>query len=141
MTEEKKALLQIDPRGVGHIAINSSFPRYWFQWGEYIVIEPVPDAVYSLLLYIPDWPTVGLSVTPNVPVDLPPEFHPCVVDFACYVLAMKLGRWGLATQYYNTYIRNMKKRYIDYIRRKTERREIHEIPDNVKYEGGQTWGH
>ncbi|MFH1147971.1 MAG: hypothetical protein V1736_09740 [Pseudomonadota bacterium] len=124
-------LLKILPTNVGHIAIDGTAPQYWFQWGNNIVIEPVPDAAYSLTLSISDYPTAELTLTTEYPTSLPDEFHPCVVDFACYVLSMRLKKWGQASRFYNLYINNLKKRRKEYIDRKVERRSGHIIAEKA----------
>ena len=163
MADTKRALLKIDPRMAGHTTVlATSYPRYWFPWGKYIVIEPVPDAAYPLLLFVSDWPAEELVNNSDTPTDLPDEFHPCVVDFALYVLSLKLKKWRQAAKYYNNYIKNLKIRKQAYINRKAEQRAIHNIPDNVKgnvlrkevetrashripanvkYENGSQWAH
>lgn len=161
-SETSNGLLKVLPIGIGHISITDYAPRYWFQWGNYVVIEPVPDGIYSLKLFISDYPTTELTATTDYPTSLPPEFQPCIVDFACYVLSTKLKKWKQAARYYNLYIRNLKKRKKDYIDRKAEKRMLHQItgnvkgnilrkevdtrvlhsiPANVKYKGGHPWAH
>jgi len=111
---------------------------------------------------VSDYPACPMVLISDYPVELPVEFHPCVVDFALYVLALKLRRWKQATVYYNIYIRNLKIRNAAYMKRKVEQRAIHMIPDNVKgnvlrkevdaravhqipanvkYQGGAQWAH
>ena len=126
------------------------------------MIEPVPDDEYVLKLFIADYPSTALVNTTDIPTELPPEFRPCIIDFACYVLSIKLRRWKQAAVYYNIYIRNLKIRNAAYMKRKVEQRAIHmipgnvrgntlrkevdaravhQIPANVKYQGGAQWAH
>ncbi len=134
-------LPQIQPTNCGFVTINGNTPQYWFPWGQYVVIEPVPDAVYTLRLFVSDYPDSELTLTTQYPSSLPEEFQSCIIAFACYALSMKLKKWKQAAKFYNIYIRNLKKRKKDYIDRKAEKRAIHHIPDNVKYSGGGTWAH
>ena len=120
-----RGLLKILPTIAGYANISGNSPQYWFQWGQYIVIEPVPDAAYSLTLSVSDYPTAELTLDTEYSTSLPDEFHPCIVDFACYVLSLRLCRWDQAAKYYNLYIQNLKKRKKDYIDRKAEKRAIH----------------
>ena len=136
-----KALLKIRPTDVGYVSLNGTYPQYWFPWGNYVAIEPVPDAQYQLTFYLADYPEYEMTESSDMFYDLPIEFHPCVVDFALYVLALKLRRWKQAVIYYNTYVRNLKIRKAAYMKRKVEQRAIHQIPANVKYKGGQAWAH
>ena len=137
-----KGLLKILPETIGHITIDGDIPQYFFQWGGYAVIEPVPGGVFQLKLFVSDYPTGELTATTDYPTSLPDEFQPCVVDFACYVLSIRMKKWRQAARYYNLYINNLKKRKKDYMDRKAERRAIHALPGKVKYEGGNNqWLH
>jgi hypothetical protein len=137
----EKALLKIRPEMCGFVTTEDSTPKGWFPWGDKIVVEPVPDDVYYLKLFIADYPASEMTLVTDSPDSLPDEFQPCIMDYACYVLSMKLKKWRQAAIYYNTYIHNLKKRRDEYIQRKAEKSAIHKIPDNVKYEGGQPWAH
>jgi hypothetical protein len=163
MATGDRALLKISPTACGYTTLRNYSPQYWNQWGRrYVVIEPVPDDEYALKLFIADYPSTALVNTTDVPTELPEEFRGCIVDFACYVLSIKLRRWKQAAIYYNTYIRNLKIRNAAYMKRKAEQRAIHKIPDNVKgntlrkevdarsshkipdnvvYQGGRAWAH
>lgn len=136
-----KTLLKVRPETFGHIAIKDYTPQYWCQWGDKVLVEPVPDAAYSLKLYTSDYPTTQLTATTDYPTSLPGEFQPCIVDFACYAIALNLRKWGKASLYYNRYITNLKKRRNNYINRKVDQRRIRSIPNKVVYEGGQPWQH
>jgi hypothetical protein len=134
-------LMKVQPENLGHIMAESSVPQYWFQWMDKVVVEPVPDAPYTLKLYTSDYPTTQLTLTTESPTSLPPEFQPCIVDFACYVLSLRLKKWSKASKYYNLYISNLKKRTQSYMDRKAEKRSLHTVPDTVTYSGGQPWAH
>jgi hypothetical protein len=50
-------LTKIDPLRLGHYpAANGAAPQYWYEFGSNIGIEPVPDAIYQLRLYVADLP-------------------------------------------------------------------------------------
>jgi len=49
-------LTKIDPLRAGHYPTNGTAPQYWYEFGSYIGIDPVPDAVYYLRLYVADLP-------------------------------------------------------------------------------------
>lgn len=136
-----QGLVEILPMMAGHTNISGSTPQYWFPWGDKVVIEPTPDAVYPLTLFVSDYPDAELTLTTEYPTSLPDEFHPCIVDFVCYTVCLKLRKWRKASFYYNQYIQNLKKRKQEYMDRKAEKRAIHYIPNNVKYEGGAAWQH
>lgn len=126
-------LLRILPQSVGHIDLTGSSPQYWFQWGQYIVIEPVPDITYLLTLFVSDYPETELTLTTDFPDGLPDEFHSCAVDYACYVLALRMKKWKKAAKYYNLYVKNLKQRKKDYMDRRADRQKLHSMPDRVIY--------
>lgn len=156
-----RALLKTRPEAYGYITLQDYTPRGWHGWGGHIVIEPVPDDVFALKLFVADFPSAALVNSTDQPTELPPEFHSCIIDFACYVLSIKLKKWKQTFNYYNIYIRNLKMRRNEYVKRKAEERTIHNIPGNVrnplrkeidarafhtipanvKYAGGQPWAH
>ncbi len=140
---EHGGLLKIPPTVMGRAMINDYVPQYWFPWGDNVIIDPPPDADsdYRLLLFMADYPRRELTQFYDSPDELPEEFHPCIVDFACYALSLKLKKWKHAAKFYNIYIEGLKKRKKDYIDRKAEKRAIHHIPDKVKYQNGQAWSH
>ena len=131
-----KGMLKISPTVVGRTAINDYTPILWFQWGNFLIIEPIPipdyNAEYQILLHIADYPRWDLNQYYPSPEELPEEFHPCIVDFACYCLSLRLKKWKQAAKYYNLYIKNLKQRKRDYMSRMADRRGSRAIPDNVK---------
>ncbi len=127
---------------------SGNYPKYWFQWGQYLVIEPIPDDTFDIVVYSSTFPDTAMNADEiivgdltDTPQYLPLEFQPCIKDFAYYVLYLKLKKWKQTARYYNIYIGNLKKRYKEYMERKAEKRAIHRIPDNVIYSGGQPWAH
>jgi hypothetical protein len=70
-----EGLLKIRPQMVG--SLSSGAPKYWFSWGQYVVIDPVPDQVYALTLYIADYPSAQLTeANPLVNYVVYVETHP-----------------------------------------------------------------
>ena len=57
-------LTKIDPLRLGHYPINGTTPQYWYEFGSNIGIEPLPDAIYKLRLYVADLPKMQHSVYP-----------------------------------------------------------------------------
>lgn len=51
-----KVLTKIDPLKVGHFPLNGTAPQYWYEFGGNVYIDPLPDAVYPLRLYVADIP-------------------------------------------------------------------------------------
>jgi hypothetical protein len=59
-------LSKIDPLKVGHYPLEPSsyVPKYWFEFGQTIGIEPLPDATYNLRLYVADAPKICHTTYP-----------------------------------------------------------------------------
>lgn len=57
-SDSGKMLLNTIPQVFGmNLDTNNNYPSKWFQWGDKIVIDPVPSLEYSLTLYIAIPPT------------------------------------------------------------------------------------
>jgi hypothetical protein len=52
-TGRPKMLAKIDPLQIGHYPVTGATPQYWFEHKN-IGIEPLPDAIYNLRLYVAD---------------------------------------------------------------------------------------
>jgi hypothetical protein len=57
-------LVKIDPLRVGNYPLNGTAPQYWYEFGGSIGIDPVPDGVYKLRLYVADIPKLQHSTYP-----------------------------------------------------------------------------
>ena len=60
----ERMLTKIDPLRAGHYPVNGTAPQYWYEFGAAIGIEPVPDAVYNLRLYVADLPKMQYTTYP-----------------------------------------------------------------------------
>lgn len=130
-------MLSVLPTTVGHIPINGSTPQYWFQWGDYIYIEPAPDvSTYDLYVYAALYPDATMSSDSDTPTYVPEEFHEDILNFATAYACLKLKRWGDAAFFYNKYIAVIQKKKMDYLKRFVEPRTIKEIPDTVTVTNG-----
>ena len=140
-TDGGTGMMAILPQAVGHIPINGNSPQYWFQWGEHLVIEPLPDiATYDLYVYMSFTPLAIISSESGTPVLLPIEFHECVYLFTLAFAALKLRRWGDAAMAYNKYIMSVQQKRAEYITRYPDYRSSHELPDNVIMQEQQKGG-
>jgi hypothetical protein len=57
-------LSKIDPLRVGHYPVNGTTPQYWFEFGDAIGIEPLPNEAHYLRLYVADLPKMANSTYP-----------------------------------------------------------------------------
>jgi len=98
---------KITPKHLGHVPLNGSQPQYWFQWGRYIVIEPLPGATtYTIYAYIADYPTVEMSSDTDEP-QIPTECHESIIDYAVYRYLLRDKKFQLAVPAYATYINKL----------------------------------
>lgn len=120
------------PQTLGHVTINGYTPQYWFQWGDILVIEPLPDvATYDLYVYASCYPSAVLSGDSDTASCVPAEFHECILMFATSFACLKLKRWGDAAMFYNKYIESVQSKKAEYVSKYTEVRQLHDIPANV----------
>jgi hypothetical protein len=131
-TQGGKGMLCTLPQTSGYIPINGSSPQYWFQWGSYLVVEPIPDdTTYDLAVYTSCYPATVRSADNDLLDSLPVEFHECVYLFALAFAALKLRRWGDAANAYNQYIINVQQKRAEFVMKYPDNRYSHELPDNV----------
>jgi len=57
-------LPKISPLQVGHKPLDGPTPQYWYEFGSTIAIEPLPDAIYNLRLYVADIPKMCHTTYP-----------------------------------------------------------------------------
>lgn len=117
---------------IGHNPLDGTTPQKWFQWGNEVIIDPVPDAVYSLSVFVDGLPSAQISADSSALADLPLEFRICVFYFACYVLAMKLKRWSLVGTFYNRYIQSLQQGKAEYLKNSPDKKAEQDVPSTVK---------
>jgi hypothetical protein len=126
-----RGMMAIMPQNLGHIMIDTYASQFWFQWGDFLVLEPLPDvATYDLNVYASCYPTVVLSADGDLPL-IPAEFHECIYLYARSFACLKLRRWGDATIGYNRYIENIQRKKFEYIIKQPEARAYQDLPANV----------
>lgn len=134
-TEGGLGMLGILPQTVGRISTDGNSPKYWFQWGDYLIVEPITDvATYDLAVYASCYPSAVLSADGDLPASIPAEFHECVYLFAMAFAALKLKRWADAAGAYNRFIIDVQRKRAEYIMKYPDGRLSHDLPDNVTLE-------
>ena len=144
-TEGGWGLVGILPQAIGHcdleyvnVTNGTGTPQFWYQWGDYLVIEPLPDVnSYDLEVYASCYPDAVVSSDSGLLTYLPVEFHECAYLFALSFAALKLKRWGDAANAYNRYIVEVQRKRNEYIMKYPDGRFDHELPDNVTMEAQQ----
>ena len=125
-------LIAVLPQTIGFLPMTTGVPQYWFQWGNYLVVEPVPTAAtYDLNIYASCYPTAVMTAAIST---LPSEFHECVYTFTLAFAALKLKRWADAANAYNKYIVDVQRKRAEYIMKHPDSRISHELPDSVTME-------
>lgn len=71
-------LPKILPNQLGRIPTDETTPQKWFESGTNIGIEPVPDDVYALNVYLADYPTSEMAADATEPT-IPEHFQPLIV--------------------------------------------------------------
>ena len=124
-------LPQVFPQTLGHMPIDTYVPQYWFQWGDFLVVETTPDVgTYDLYVYCSCYPTAVLTGT-DLPSCVPHELHESIFLFATAFSALKLKRWADAAVFYNKYIASIQPRKFEYVVKFPENRRFHDLPANV----------
>jgi hypothetical protein len=134
-TEGGWGMLCVSPKTVGHSKIDGSSPQSWFQWGDYIYVEPLPNvATYDLAVYASCYPSAVLSNDSDLCDDIPVEFHECVYLFALAFANLKLKRWSDFSLTYNRYIGTIQNHRNEYMIKYPDGRFAHELPSKVTME-------
>lgn len=141
-TEGGTGMMCVLPQTIGSVAgtlVNTTngtgAPQRWFQWGEYLVIDPVPDvATYDLAVYAACYPAAIMSSDSDTPSSLPVEFHECVYLFTLAYAALKLKRWADAANAYNRYIAEVQRKRGEYVMKQPDSRLARVLPDTVTME-------
>ena len=112
--------MRITPHNLGHISKREDItPQYWLQWGNNIVIEPIPTDVYSLNAYVSASPssyftsTTADATTPEIPV----EFHDCIVPYCVCMGRLRARRYEDAAYKYAEYISTLQRLIDNFVRR------------------------
>ncbi len=126
-------MLKILPQALGHISIgDANTPQYWFQWGDFVVVEPLPDvATYDINVYASCYPAAVMTNDNDTPSSLPAEFHEDVYFFTLAYAALKLKRWADAATAYNRYIDSVQRKRFEYILKYADSYSIHQLPNSV----------
>jgi hypothetical protein len=66
-SEGGKGLPHITPMQIGRGVFNGNYPHSFLQQGAQIAIDPIPDRVYPLTLYVSKYPTALMTSSTDVP--------------------------------------------------------------------------
>ena len=126
-------LIKINPLQIGR-AIDDTVttPQCWFQWGQAIGIDPVPDDTYALKIYTSIHSITGLSEATDEPA-IPPEFIPLIIDFAVYRGLLRDNQYAKAAEIYVPYINKLKQVRNRVLERYSNIRKDMSIPNTIVY--------
>jgi hypothetical protein len=123
--------MRMTPHNIGHVSLRGvTTPQYWFQWGNYIAIEPKPDAEYTLNLYVSISPTEEMSSNDDVP-QIPIEFQDAIVLYVVSMGMTKARQFSTAANKYMEYTAMLQYLIDKYIRRRAARPIDVRNPDMV----------
>jgi len=109
------------PQKLGHIPINGYTPQFWFKWGNYLIIEPLPDvATYSVYIFASCYPTSVILNDGDFIPNLPVEFHECVYLYTLTYSCFKLKRWQEGGEFYNRYVESVQMKKFEYVMKATD---------------------
>ncbi len=127
----------INPGSIGHTGLNNNQPQGWFQWGDFLYIDPIPSTRYLLIAYYSENPSIPVDSSLNTePKELPEEFKRCLLYFTISMVCIKLRRWGTMIEYYNKYMELLHATKTGYISKNIDARATHVAPDNVGVRNG-----
>ena len=125
-------LIFITPKMLGNVELAGTVePKYCFQWGNNLIIEPKPAAAYNIRLYIAGMPEYNMYTATDEPV-VPREFHEAIVPFACAMALIKAKRPASASmllRQYNAAIKLGRQIYVD---SRPDKYEDTQIPDYIE---------
>lgn len=117
---------------LNHIPLRGEVvPRYWLQWGNNIIIEPVPQAEYDLTALVVQLPSNSMSDDADEP-EIPEEFHSAIIPYVVMMGDFKNRKYGDGARRYQEYISLLAMLTELYVsQRATLFREIR-LPDEVR---------
>ena len=126
-------LPKITLKHFGRLPLSGATPQYWTQWGGFVLIEPIPAAVYTLYATISDYPLVEMSSDTDEP-SIPSTYHEDLIWYAVSRCYMRKGRREQAAYAYNRYIEDIQIKKFTRMYPKQDARLLTSIPEAVKNE-------
>lgn len=123
-------LIRIRPNQLGRIPYNGATPQFYFQWGNQVIIDPIPATTYNLNLYIADYPEYEMSSDTDEP-QVPKRFHELIILHAVYRALMKDRKFATAGAIYQAYSSELQLARAQVIERYPDLKDDYKIPDRV----------
>ena len=135
-----QGLIKILPKMMGGLQTSSVVPQFWFQWGQYLVLEPKPATNYTITLYTAIAPSTGMgTVEGTADTDqpsIPARFHELITLFVLSRAYLKDRMFNTAGNIYRTYINELTIARKQVIERYADTRNNLNIPDKIVIAGG-----
>lgn len=126
-------LRKISPKMLGRQSYTSlGEPHYWFQWGNWVVLDPVPYSTYTLNLYVATFPTCEMSDASDT-TQLPELFYNALATYMAYRALWKDGRWAQSNMMYQSYIADVLSKRSLYIDLAVDNKSVVTQPETVEY--------
>jgi hypothetical protein len=124
--------LRYSPHNLGHMSYDeTSAPQFWFQWGNYIVVDPKPATTYNLNAYV-SRSDFDVMTTDGASPTIPAEFVSAIIPYVLYRAKIKARKYREAAQSYAEYIVFLQSLIDKYrIRRPAKNSDIR-MPDVVR---------
>lgn len=101
----EKALVKTDELRFGRLQSNGTYPQFFAETGQYVAIEPIPDAAYNLDIYYYAAPT-DMSGDADVP-SVPLAYRQLIILYALYRAYMKERSFGAGMQCYQMFMNEL----------------------------------
>lgn len=124
-------LQAISPKSMGHVSTTANTPQFWFQWGGNIVLEPIPDAAYTLNVYTcksPDYEMYDSTDEPMIPV----EFHNLIILYVMSQAYFKVGKYSMSGNLYIQYVAELQNLINTYQKRVPDSYRDLKVPNMVQ---------
>lgn len=118
---------------MGHSPVNSPSPQFWCQWGQFLVVDPVPATATTLTVYIADYATALSSDTDQLgtTAGLPNEVHELVFDYTLWMAHLRDRQYAAAAGIYMMYSNKCLLHRSFFDKKYADRQADQEIPDRI----------
>jgi hypothetical protein len=131
-----RTLQHMSPAQMGRTRTEGTTPKFFFQWGTSVHVEPTQPAapVGSLNLYIDDYPEAEMSAATENP-SVPADYNDLIVLYGQVMAALKDRQYGRAMTLYYQYRTEIGGRSIGELNAPDSRlmAEFHEKPETGRY--------
>lgn len=104
LASKEKTLSRIEINEIGRSEYKSGLePQFWFETGANIALDPIPNAVYDLNLYVSAYSDAEMTLDGDIPFSVPLEFLPLIIIGSVAAVLMKDRRFADAQEMFAMY--------------------------------------